>query len=688
MDDVKQHESRKLTETITTINEQQQALAQIPRYYGKDIVEQALDDQRQQQRKRLEKAAPSPYFGRLDFSPEASKSTVPLYIGKAGVEGADGKDPLVIDWRAPIASLFYSFTGQSGTASYEAPEETITGTVHLKRNIAIHEQVLERVVDSYVEGDTASEGASDDFLLYRLEESKDHRLRDIVSTIQSEQDAIIRAEREKALVIQGVPGSGKTTVALHRLAYLLYHYQDQIKPEKMVVFAPNQMFLDYISEVLPELGVGDIQQTTFRDWALDLLDDASIKLPDPSRAIQQRFESDHETKAHTGSRYKESIQFFHDLEGLLDDYENTHLPDKDLRAWEGTHLSKETIRDWYEREYRHYPLLKRRERVHKRMKRWIETEHHSIREMDPRNERKKQANKQLQAFMKSWKRPTPLQLYKQFLSTLIKETPRRWQASNEDLAPLLLIYHRLSGMTSDSRFDHIVIDEAQDFSPIQTAILQQHCPSNSFTILGDLLQNIVPGRGITGWEEILDQFSEHQQGFYQLDRSYRSTMEIIHFANDIIHPFRGNVKPAEPVFRSGSPVKVTPLRQDSVQQTIQSLHELQSLDCRTVAVITRTEEDARILHQGLLNQGLATHLLTPGESSYQGGLSIVPIYLVKGLEFDGAILTDVDPDRYPEDAFHARLLYVGCTRALHHLRLFYREESSPLLAKAINHTKE
>ncbi|SDW98476.1 DNA helicase-2 / ATP-dependent DNA helicase PcrA [Marininema mesophilum] len=683
MDTIKKLENDKLAETIKEMERQRATLDLIPRYHGKDIVEHVLDEQRQQQRKRLEKAAPAPYFGRLDFKPESSETTASLYIGKAGVEGADGKDPLVIDWRAPIASLFYSFTGQSKTASYEAPEETVTGTVRLKRNIAIHEQILERIVDSYVEGDEKSGGgASDDFLLYRLEESKDHRLRDIVSTIQSEQDAIIRAEREKALVIQGVPGSGKTTVALHRLAYLLYHYQDRMKPEKMVVFAPNRMFLDYISDVLPELGVGDIQQTTFNDWALEILG-TSIKLPDTAKVARDRFEQDQQSEDSSQVRYKESIDFLHQLEQTLDQYESSILPAKDLLAWEGALLSKETIRDWYDREYRHYPLLKRRERVQKRIKRWIETEHTSIRGIDPRGEWKKQANKRLQAYMKLWPKPTPLRLYRQLLRTLTnEELPRKWQPKEEDLAPLLLIQRRLTGIFPEDRFDHIVIDEAQDFSSFQTALLQKHCPLGSFTILGDLLQNIVPGRGITRWEEILDLFSEQQQGYYQLDRSYRSTMEIINFANEIIQPYRGNVKPAEPVFRSGSPVDVRSTSNKLIKHTMEALDELKSLDCRTIAVITRTENDARNLHQALLDQGKSVHLLTPGEATYQGGISIIPIYLVKGLEFDGAILTDVDQDRYPDDPFHARLLYVGCTRALHHLKLFCGGKPSPLLREA------
>ncbi|MGN7309216.1 HelD family protein, partial [Bacillus subtilis] len=181
-----------------------------------------------------------------------------------------GEHPLVIDWRAPVASLFYSFTGGEASATYEAPEGLIEGLVYLKRNVVIRQRILERVADTY-NRDSDQPAVSDEFLVYRLGENKDNKLRDIVSTIQAEQDQIIRAARNTALIIQGVAGSGKTTVALHRLAFLLYQYKEQVSAEKMVIFAPNHMFLDYISDVLPELGVGDIQQRTFPDWAMNLL---------------------------------------------------------------------------------------------------------------------------------------------------------------------------------------------------------------------------------------------------------------------------------------------------------------------------------------------------------------------------------------------------------------------------------
>ncbi|MBW7461129.1 DNA helicase UvrD, partial [Paenibacillus sepulcri] len=198
------------------------------------------------------------------------------------------KELLVVDWRAPIASLFYAFSGGEAPVAYESPEGDVEGTVHLKRNLMVRAGVLERVVDSYIRGQE-EESVTDEFLLYRLGENKDNRLRDIVSTIQQEQDRIIRTEKNKTVFIQGVAGSGKTTVALHRLAYLLYRYADRIRAERMVIFAPNRMFLDYISGVLPELGVGDILQTTYNEWAIERLE-KSVRLDESTDTMAYWFE--------------------------------------------------------------------------------------------------------------------------------------------------------------------------------------------------------------------------------------------------------------------------------------------------------------------------------------------------------------------------------------------------------------
>ncbi|KEO81870.1 helicase UvrD [Tumebacillus flagellatus] len=685
-------ELQRLEQTAAEIQSQLQTLEQIPRYYGNDIAEQALDNIRESQRQALKVAGPEPYFGRLDFQEEGREQPLPLYIGKVGVENIDTGELLVIDWRAPVASMFYSFTGGDEPATYDSPDGLIQGLIYLKRNLVIRKQILQRVVDAYERGGE-NLAVTDEFLLYRLSENKDNKLRDIVSTIQEEQDKIIRSAKNLALVIQGVAGSGKTTVALHRLAFLLYQYRENVRAERMIIFAPNSMFLDYISSVLPELGVGGIQQTTFTDWTLDLLDH-EVSLTDPADRLQEWFAIGDKRPTLTNEapgRWKGALYYRDLLDGQLRAYEETFVPQADFSPWEGATLRYNTIREWFHTEYKHYPLAKRRERVHARIKRWLEMELDKVWEVHLKKDYKKSGNAKLRAYLKLWPSHTPFALYKQFVDNL-EEMPEVLRKSSaklfkkkrvelEDLAPLLYIRDRLQGVDGNDVFDHTVIDEAQDFSPFQIAVLNERTRGKSFTILGDLSQGIHAYQGIRDWQEFLGLFGKEESAFFRLDRSYRSTMEIIRFANVILERSGEPVTLAKPVFRSGEKVivhEVAPAqRLDTIRRSVEHLREGES---STVAVIARTDEEAREIHEYLADNGIETTLIHSGQREYRGGLSVLPVYLSKGLEFDAVLLTDVDSTRYELNPQDAKLLYVGCTRALHHLWLLHSGEVSPLIA--------
>lgn len=687
-----QEELQRLEQTAAEIDRQLQTLEQTPRYYGDDLTEQALDNIRESRKQNLRIATVEPYFGRLDFQEQGADAPQPLYIGKVGVEEEDSGKLAVIDWRAPVASMFYSFTGGEELATYRSPEGLIEGLIYLKRNLVIRKQILERVVDAYVKGGDNLDVA-DEFLLYRLGENKDNRLRDIVSTIQAEQDQIIRSAKNKALVIQGVAGSGKTTVALHRLAYLLYQYRENIRAERMIIFAPNSMFLDYISGVLPELGVGGIQQTTFSDWALDLLDH-EVQLSDQSERLLTWFAIGSKRPVlndEAPGRYKGSLRFFHDLDACLKRLELEFVPERSFEAWEGTSLPAETVREWFHTEYKHYPLAKRRERVVARIKRWLEMELDKVWDSLKRKEWKKQANARLRTYLKALPDLTPFSLYKKLYTEgltlpeeIRKASLKKFKQKTvdlEDLAPLLLIRNRLHGIDSDHYFDHVVIDEAQDFSPFQVALLKEQTRGHSFSILGDLSQGIHAYQGVRSWREFLDLFDEQEQGYYQLQRSYRSTTEIINFANVVLERSQEALTLAVPVFRSGEKVRVAQVAQpERAEMVIRSVRHLGQGPYNTIAVVTRTEEEASQLHQELLQAGLDAALIHSAQREYKGGLSVLPVYLTKGLEFDAVLLTDVDQAHYEHTAQDAKLLYVGCTRALHELWLIYADQPSALIA--------
>lgn len=687
MSNIFEEELQKMKDILCTMDEQLEQLEKIPVYYGEDFKEQILESMRESNRQNLRIGVQEPYFGRLDFQEDGKEDVMPIYIGKVGVSDKDTMKPMVIDWRAPVASMFYSFTGGEELAFYHSPDGLVEGDVYLKRNISIRKRELERVVDTYVKGNE-DVSHTDDFLLYRLGENKDNKLKDIVSTIQSEQNDIIRAERNLPLLIQGVAGSGKTTIALHRLAFLIYEYREQLEAERMIVFAPNSLFLDYISSVLPELGVGNISQTTFPDWALRMLE-GSVKLKQTEEKLKEAFSINRDEKKVMLGKLKGTLEFKAFIEERMIQFEKDLVPTKDFEAWDKAVIPVEDVKKWMQVEYKHYPLKKRRERLVGRMKRWIEIELKKFGETNEKKLLKKEATKRLNTYMNFWPKMSPLSLYSSMLKSreildvlpeeLVQETEkncRKKEVYVEDLPALIYIHHRITGIEIGQKFHHVVIDEAQDFSPFQVYVLKEITLGNSFTILGDLSQAIYDYQGIEDWNAFKEVFQE--TGYYELTRSYRSTKEIIEFANEIIKNAEIPVGLATPVFRSGEEVKVIHA-EDQFTEVLKTLQHLQNEDVKTIAVIGRTDEECRQMYEKLTNAGLTVNVIEADQSKYEGGISVVPVYLAKGLEFDAVLLIDVDDEHYKDTKHDAKLLYVGCTRSLHDLWIFHGGEASPLI---------
>ncbi|WP_349410740.1 HelD family protein [Pseudalkalibacillus sp. SCS-8] len=696
-----EEEKQQLKKIAAEIEGQLERLEKIPRYYGDDITEQAIDDSREQTRSNLRIAKDEPFFGRLDFHEDGKGSPDELYIGKVGISKDLTNDVMVIDWRAPVASLFYSYSGGEEDIYYASPDGIVEGDIHLKRNVVIRNQKLQRVVDTYVKGSDETAG-TDEFLLYRLGDKKDNRLRDIVSTIQAEQNHIIRAEKNRPLIIQGVAGSGKTTVALHRLAYLLYHYRDQLSASQMVIFAPNRMFLDYISNVLPELGVGGIQQTTFTEWAKEILGTKMTVL-----------EEDHDLDAYFSNgpegingelepgKIKGALAYKDAIDEAIQRFENDVVPNQDLILWEDCKLSAASIRSW-DKGQMHFPISVRRNRMMKKLKKWVKER---VDETLPheRKNRKKQADQKLKQFMKAWPDHNASTFYKElfrkteipkfaegiqeYLPDDVVSDTRKFLSKKkvraEDLPALLWIHQRLVGKDKHFTYQHIVIDEAQDFSPFHIAVLKSNALEDSFTILGDISQGIHSYKGIDSWEEFENVFEERKSKYVQLEKSYRSTYEIIEYANRILETMKHTGGLAKPVFRSGEPVKeVSYSGQDRIEKIVNVLEKVMDSEFESVALVGRTAEDCRRLHDELVKRGIDAKLITADQSEYEGGLSVIPVYLTKGLEFDAVLMIDADPTRYRLNDHDAKLMYVGCTRALHQLWVMYEDTLTPLVHKA------
>jgi DNA helicase-2/ATP-dependent DNA helicase PcrA len=297
---------------------------------------------------------------------------------------------------------------------------------------------------------------------------------------------------------------------------------------------------------------------------------------------------------------------------------------------------------------------------------------------------KKKASAKLRRFVKTWPDETPLKWYQQFLQSLpaeygVEPKKKKNEIDLEDLAPLISIQHRFFGVDVNEVYDHIVIDEAQDVSPYQLGVLKKHCRGTSFTILGDLLQNIYSFRGIKKWHELTEVLDEGKVRKFELNTSYRSTMEIIRFANQVVSKYAGDVALAKPVYRSGEPVKVIRVNmEDRIKKLLQLLE--QTFDrIHSLAIVTRTEGESRMVYEQLLANGWQPNLILSGQNPYQGGLSILPVYLTKGMEFDAVVMMDIDEHHYPDDELNAKLLFVGCTRALHQLYLLCHDPCSPLV---------
>ncbi len=691
-----QKEKQQLAKIAAEISKQKEKLDRYPRYSGDNVTEQVLESIREESRTSLAIAEKEPYFARMDFKEEERESRA-YYIGKVGVADGESQDSLVVDWRAPVASLFYAFTGGEEEVYYISPDGVIEGNIELKRNIVIRERELQRVVDTYVEGSDDLSG-SDEFLLYRLSENKDNRLRDIVSTIQAKQNDIIRAERTTPLIIQGAAGSGKTTVALHRLAYLLYEYRDTIQAGRMIIFAPNRMFLDYISGVLPELGVGGIQQSTFTDWTLRVLEE-KVKFDASLNGLQRWFGMSRPDIEEAEGRIKGSIAFKDWIDSAIDKFSTTVGPSGDFTPFEGSMLNETKIQQWLT-DLSTYPVGRKREMMLNRFRVWIKDEIKKVEGSHLQKEYRRQANEKLKQYFNKWPKQTALSFYKSLFQTnvppyvtvsernavlnqrIIKDTEKRLkkkQVTTEDLAPLVYIQFKLNGISKEEVFQHVVIDEAQDFSPFQLALLLEVNRSRSFTILGDLAQGIHAYKGIHRWEEFRELFNGREL-YMELEQSYRSTLEIIEFANEVISHANIPVQPAVPVFRSGESVEKRKIdRVEQVNYLLETAKEMKKRGMNTIAIVGRSEEECSGLFHKISKQDKEVNLITADDRSYEGGLSIVPVYLTKGLEFDGVIIADASEENYQDDAEDAKLLYVGCTRALHELKVFYIGSASPLL---------
>lgn len=612
----------------------------------------------------------TPYFGRVDFSDAGNDESETMYIGRFGVTPEGTYDPLVVDWRAPIASLFYS--GKLGKTVYKAPMGDVEADISLKRQFVIKRGQLLGLFDSAVD-------IKDEILQMVLSENSSQKLKDIIMTIQEEQDNIIRQPREKTVIVNGVAGSGKTTIALHRVAYLLYNYRDKLQ-DKVLILGPNSIFMEYISMVLPSLGEVGVKQKSFKDYAMELIGLDQVM---PFKEYMEKV-LEGNTEIINDILYKGTENFTKQLDMKVSELDKSYFDIKDVYLFDTLVMGASEIRELFEKYYADMPLFRRSKKVRRiifnklkdvrdEMFRELQAEYKQrLSQMSP--EELKNNGNHLEFMRKNKIR----ELIRAVLDTKEKlnwinnpsvlEIYNRINGGKEliydDLAPILYLKLKLEGNVRTEDIRHVVIDEAQDYSALQFKVIRELTKCSSMTVVGDVNQRLLPFQGsvpMTRLEEILPELDiEH----YMLEKSYRSTKEIMEYANRYLKENK-----IVPLVRSGEMVKVIDYSDGcGLMSALKSrMGELSAKGYDNIAVIVRDLKSMGEL-AGLLRDEPKIKIVDDEDLIFSGGTVLMPSYYAKGLEFDAVIIIDHTGTDDEE-----KVNYVMCTRALHELTILRKK---------------
>jgi len=683
------------------------------------------------QLKGLQRLQQSPYFGRVDFLEDGEKSEDAIYLGIHSFYDEQTEQFLVYDWRAPISSLYYDYS--VGRAKYEAPNDTISGEMTLKRQYVIRNG---RIVSMFDTGVTIG----DKLLQEVLGNNANTQMKSIVSTIQKEQNQIIRNEKSRLLVVQGAAGSGKTSAALQRVAYLLYRYRETLHADQIVLFSPNSMFNSYVSTVLPELGEDNMKQTTFQEY-LERHIDKKFELEDPFTQMEyvltRMEEKSYKTRLE-GIRYKASSDFIEVVDQYVSYLKREGMLFKDIKFRGEVLISKEQIKEQF---YKFDPSiripnriklisewllkeLKEQEKI-ERKKLWVEEEvqlldketyakvHQKLQKRqeysdgtfdDFEREQNMLAAIVVREHFKPLRRRvkklqfihTPalyMQLFKdpQFAKQLVEENelPQRWNEicketiekiqdfymSYEDATPYLYMKDQLEELQRNTSVQHIFIDEAQDYSAFQYAFLKRVFPHTKMTILGDFNQTIYEHASENEFSQLSTLYGEELSERIVLTRSYRSAKQIIEFTKQLIT----DGHEIEPFQREGKQPIITEVKEGKVhhKKIVDQIEQLQQSGHKTIAVICKTAEESEEAYLAL-QTSLQVRLIKKETSSFDAGILIIPSYLSKGVEFDAVIIYDASKKKYSRES-ERKLFYTACTRAMHELYIYSVGEMNEFL---------
>lgn len=599
---------------------------------------------------RFQRMLESPFFGRVDFQYEGEEETEIFYIGIGNFAEKTGSVPLIYDWRAPVSSLFYDYDG--GPASYTAPAGQINGTIRSKWQYKIKHGKMVYAFESEMKID-------DEILKRELGENGDVRLKNIVQTIQKEQNSIIRNTKDKILVVQGSAGSGKTSVALHRIAYLLYHDRKFLNSSNILILSPNGVFSDYISHILPELGEENIQEMSFDLFAYHELQDIAADCEDRYHHLERRLK---QLDACGKERYdwKQSASFLAEVEGYLIELEEELMDIRgiSIRNWQKT---EQEIVELFYYKFQDTPLLARMDAVME----YVVDEYETLRGRSISEEDQAMLQEQ---FNRMYLSRDIYKLYSDLMERLdfpaLPDLPvEKRIIEYEDVFPMLYLKYRLTGKMKRKKIKHLVIDEMQDYSYLQYIILS-YLFSCRMTILGDRAQTMEEKQQDV-WKFLPKIFGKEIKKI-ELKKSYRNTEEIGKYAGALI-----GIQEPELLERHGKEVAELLMQRMEDAAAFLAAHAAEDLDrFETIAVLTRTEDQALEINACLKSQGVETSYIDRDSSSFQNGITVTTFYLAKGLEFDKVYAL-----RGMEDGgIYRQADYICATRALHELVMVRMEE--------------
>lgn len=604
------------------------------------------NEEKLSKRKRLTKMLESPFFGRVDFRYDGEEESETFYIGIGNFAPRAGMRPLIYDWRAPVSGLFYDY--DRGPAAYDAPGGRMEGEITSKWQYKIKNGHM-------IYGFESDTKIDDEILKQELGSGGDVQLKNIVRTIQKEQNAIIRNTEDRILAIQGAAGSGKTSVALHRIAYLLYHDRENLKAANILILSPNNAFSDYISHILPELGEEHIQEMSFDLFAYKELKEVANDCEDRYDYLEKKMKFQ-DSEWEIRFKEKQSASFIGQMEGFLAMLEEDLVNIRSF-TFKGFHKTEEEIIHLFYFKFQTVPLLARMDAVME----YLIDEYETLR---GKNISEEDMEALRETFQKMYVTTDLYEIYGWLLKDcgypeLSNAEYERRKLEYEDVFPMLYLKYRLKGSRKHKNIKHLVIDEMQDYSYLQYSILSMlfHC---RMTILGDRAQTMDSEcQDVT---KFLPKIFGRKIRKIVMNKSYRNTLEIAEYAERI----RGG-EGLELFQRHGKEVEeFHGLSMEEMLENIEKQVKSANAQYETAAVITMNESDAYDIYRLFKNCQLPVSYMDRDTSVFKKGMTVTTFYLAKGLEFD-QVFAVLGRETNP---LYKQAKYISATRALHELYVY------------------